>query len=156
MKLITPLFPIYFPNTKGRIRAAQLHDLHHIATGYKTDWAGEAEIGAWELASGCSNYFMAWLLNFYSFSFGLVAVPIRVYKAFICGCSSKNLYHLEKEGFQESILEDSVGKLQERLELDHSQSPKAQFKIKFFFWYALAVTYGIAFCAIFFYLIKFL
>ena len=26
--------PIYIPNTKGRMRAVQLHDLHHIATEY--------------------------------------------------------------------------------------------------------------------------
>lgn len=34
-----------FPNTAGRKRAIPLHDLHHVLTGYGTDWVGEAEIG---------------------------------------------------------------------------------------------------------------
>jgi hypothetical protein len=32
------------------------HDLHHVATGFDTTLVGEAEIGAWELASGCRHY----------------------------------------------------------------------------------------------------
>ena len=35
-----------FPNTAGRVRAVRYHDLHHVVTGYATDWTGEAEIGA--------------------------------------------------------------------------------------------------------------
>src|SRR2546425_10008425 len=60
---------LWFPNTRGRVRAVRLHDLHHIATGYTTTPVGEAEIGAWELASGCGDYLAAWVLN-------LGAVPI--------------------------------------------------------------------------------
>ena len=45
-----------FPNTDSRKRAVPLHDLHHILTGYKTDWMGEAEIGAWELRAGCNSF----------------------------------------------------------------------------------------------------
>src|SRR5215470_18087947 len=43
--------PIYFPNTAARVHAVRFHDLHHVATEYKTTWTGEAEIGAWEIAS---------------------------------------------------------------------------------------------------------
>ena len=35
-----------FPNTESRKHAVPLHDLHHVLTGYQTDWLGEAEIGA--------------------------------------------------------------------------------------------------------------
>src|SRR5690349_1116580 len=70
--LKTPLFSFKFPNTKGRIKAAKLHDLHHIATGYPTTWKGEAEIGAWEVASGCRHYFWAWWLNFSAVFIGFV------------------------------------------------------------------------------------
>jgi len=52
-----------FPNVAPRVRAVKLHDLHHILTGYGTSWTGEAEIAAWELASGCRSYVAAWLLN---------------------------------------------------------------------------------------------
>jgi hypothetical protein len=51
-----------FPNTESRKRVVPLHDLHHILTGYGTDWLGEAEIGAWELRAGC-NMLIAYFLN---------------------------------------------------------------------------------------------
>ncbi len=41
-------FPYAIPNTEGRVRALRYHDLHHIMTGYRTDWTGETEISAWE------------------------------------------------------------------------------------------------------------
>ena len=44
------------PNSEGRRRAVRFHDLHHVLTGYQTDFRGEAEIGAWELASGCLRW----------------------------------------------------------------------------------------------------
>jgi hypothetical protein len=40
------------PNTPAHRRAIMLHDLHHVATGYGTDLAGEGEISAWELRRG--------------------------------------------------------------------------------------------------------
>ena len=39
------------------------HDLHHILTEYDTTWTGEAEVSAWELATGCKNYLAAWILD---------------------------------------------------------------------------------------------
>src|SRR5690349_9357412 len=45
-----------FPNTASRIAAVRYHDLHHLVTGYDTDVMGEAEIAAWELASGCERF----------------------------------------------------------------------------------------------------
>src|SRR5262245_33831674 len=35
--------PIYVPNTARHRWAIMLHDLHHVATGYGTDIAGEGE-----------------------------------------------------------------------------------------------------------------
>ncbi|MEJ7671738.1 MAG: hypothetical protein WKF59_03300 [Chitinophagaceae bacterium] len=61
--------PIYIPlpNTKARIDAVKIHDIHHILTEYKATLKGEAEIGAWELAWGCGKYYVAWILNMGSF-----------------------------------------------------------------------------------------
>ena len=42
-----------FPNTRARVAAARIHDLHHVTAEYETTWVGEGEIAAWELASGC-------------------------------------------------------------------------------------------------------
>ena len=40
------------PNTPSHRLAIMRHDLHHVATGYGTDLAGEAEISAWEVRRG--------------------------------------------------------------------------------------------------------
>lgn len=40
------------PNTRRHRRALMRHDLHHVATGYGTDLAGEAELSAWEIRTG--------------------------------------------------------------------------------------------------------
>jgi len=40
------------PNTKRHAAAIRLHDLHHVATGFGTDLAGEGEISAWEVRGG--------------------------------------------------------------------------------------------------------
>lgn len=55
VRVETKPFPVYFPNTACRVEAAKLHDLHHIANEYETDWPGEVEIAAWEIASGCGR-----------------------------------------------------------------------------------------------------
>src|SRR5262245_9878283 len=40
------------PNTPRHRVAIMWHDLHHVATGYGTDPAGEGEISAWEIRRG--------------------------------------------------------------------------------------------------------
>jgi hypothetical protein len=106
--------PVYIPNTAARVRAVRLHDLHHVATGYDTDLVGEAEIGAWELASGCRGYVAAWWLNLTAVLMGLVLAPRRVARAFRRGRGSRNLY---AEGWSETLLDETVGDLRERLAL---------------------------------------
>ena len=64
--------PIVFPNTRARVRAIRAHDVHHVVTGYATTWTGEAEIGAWEIASGCADQWAAWMLNLMALPIGLV------------------------------------------------------------------------------------
>jgi hypothetical protein len=69
---------------------------------YETDLPGEAEIAAWEIASGCARYHAAWILNFGAFGAGLVVAPRRLFRAFLRGRHTKtNLY---KSGFDESRL----------------------------------------------------
>ena len=137
-------FPFYFPNTKGRVRAAKLHDLHHIALEYQTDWPGETEIAAWEIASGCGGYFWAWLLNLGAFTVGLVLFPQRLFRAFIRGRrAATNLY---AEGFPESQLPmRSVGWLREKLGPGGEDlSANARDKLAFAIWCIVAVAYHAA------------
>ena len=103
-----------FPNTVARIRAVKLHDLHHIVTNYDTSWTGEAEIAAWELASGCERYVAAWVLNIGGMAIGLVIAPRRTMRAFARGRTTRNLYRTE---FNEAMLERTVGELRAELGL---------------------------------------
>ena len=106
--------PVWFRNTRGRRAALLQHDLHHIATGYETTLVGEAEIGAWELASGCRHYYAAWLLNVGAVGIGLLIAPRRVWRAFLRGRRCNNLYHL---GVDTRWPDDTVGSLRQRLGL---------------------------------------
>jgi hypothetical protein len=81
------------PNSEGRRRAVRFHDLHHVVTGYSTDLRGEAEIGAWELASGCLRWPVATVLNFFALSLGLVMAPGRMVRAWARGRHTRNLYN---------------------------------------------------------------
>jgi len=107
--------PLAFPNTPSRQRALPMHDLHHVATGYPTTLLGEAEIGAWEVAGGCRNYWAAWVLDAAGFGYGVVFAPRRMYRAFVSGRRSKNLYHL---GYTDELLGLDVTELRRRLQID--------------------------------------
>lgn len=111
--------PIGFPNTESRKRAIPIHDLHHVATGYATTFAGESEIAAWEIAGGCSDYSAAWVLNACSFACGLVLAPRRVYRAFLRGRNSRTLYHT---GWNDSLLDASVADLKTSLSIDRADA----------------------------------
>ena len=130
-------FPVYFPNTASRVRSARLHDLHHLALEYRTDWPGEVEIAGWEIASGCGPHPWAWLLNLGAFAVGMVLFPKRLYSAFIRGRHSANLY---RNGLPEAELRTTtVGWLRERLGVgqDNSEARPAD-KLAFAFWCLLA------------------
>jgi hypothetical protein len=106
------------PNTQGRKRALLFHDIHHVVTGYSVKFKGEAEIGAWEIGSKCKGYFTAFFLDFMAFTVGLFIYPRSVYRAFMRGRHSINLYHnmIEKE----ALLNMSIKEARTLLKLDIS------------------------------------
>ena len=108
-------FFIAFPNTAARVRSVRLHDIHHVLTEYDTTWAGEAEIGAWEVASGCADHYPAWVLNFGAIAIGLLIAPRKTIRAFRRGWRKPNLYRRE---FDESLLTRTVGDLRAELEIE--------------------------------------
>ena len=87
VKLSVGPIPVVFPNTKGRQRAVPFHDLHHVVTGYDTSLVGEAEIGGWELATGCVSVPSALILNLLVIWPVLFFAPGAVYRAFVRGRS---------------------------------------------------------------------
>jgi len=105
---------LWFPNSEARVRAVRYHDLHHVATGSDTDWTGEGEIAAWEIASSCRGFLAACWLNLSAMAIGLAIAPARIFRAFVRGRHTRNLY---AERFDDALLATSVGALRERLEL---------------------------------------
>jgi ubiquinone biosynthesis protein Coq4 len=95
----------------------KLHDLHHVLTEYGTSWTGEAEISAWELASGCRDYAAAWVLNGLGLLMGLVIAPKRVAHAFLLGRRTGNLYGRE---VNDALLDERIGVLREQLLLNRA------------------------------------
>jgi hypothetical protein len=106
--------PLSLYNSKARVRAVRYHDLHHILTEYETTLTGEAEIAAWELASGCRRYLAAWILNIGALLVGLMLSPKKVVVAYKRGRKSSNLYGRE---FSQELLSTSIGKLRSELGL---------------------------------------
>ena len=140
--------PLAFPNTEGRRRAVRFHDLHHVLTEYPTTWRGEFEIAAWEVAGGIRRYWVAWLLDLLGFACGLVVFPRAVYRVFVRGRHSRNLYG---EAWDESILTRRVGEVRHRLKLDVEEArPTGDDRIAFVKWAAASVAAYVATLAVMF------
>jgi hypothetical protein len=114
--------PFAFPNTQARVRAVRYHDLHHVVTGYATSPTGEAEIAAWEIATGCAGFAAAWILNLYALPLGLATDAGATWRAFLRGRRTRNLY---RAVYDEALLAERVGDVRERLGLGDARSPLA-------------------------------
>ena len=112
----------YFPNFDARRQALRLHDIHHLVTEYQTNLAGEAEIAAWEIGGSCTTYWAAWLLNFTAFCYGWLCLPRRVFRAFVRGRRTRNLYH---EGWRDAFLDETIGGMRRHLQLVQT-TPRAR------------------------------
>ena len=87
--------PFTFPilNLKSRKKALIFHDLHHLITGYQTNMRGEAEISAWEIASGgWGRLWYIWGIVLSGFAFGVAFYPKTTKKAFDVGNGCRNAY----------------------------------------------------------------
>ena len=109
--------PLKFPNTKAHQWATPLHDLHHVLTGCRTDWIGEAEIGAWELRAGCKTFVVYWL-DLSGVVIGMFLSPGRVWRAFRAARGARTLYR-DPELCQ-SVLRMTVGEARARLGIKSS------------------------------------
>jgi hypothetical protein len=116
----------------------RFHDLHHVLTEYPTDWRGEFEIAAWEVAGGIRRYWEAWLLDLLGFACGLFVWPRSVYRAFMRGRRSSNLYYDE---WDDSILGRRVGDVRHSLRLDAAEArPTWRDRAAFAFWAAASLA----------------
>jgi hypothetical protein len=86
-----------FPNTPARRKVIALHDVNHLVAGVSTGNVGEAEISAWELASGgCGKYLAAWGLDLAGMLMGFVW-PNHVLRAFSAGRTMRNAYAFDAD-----------------------------------------------------------
>ena len=113
---ITKKLILYIPNFNERKRAVLKHDIHHLVTGYPSTFKGETEISAWEIGSGCRNYWAAWILDLPGMMMGLLFNPIGVFKAFIRGRRTLNLY--SEKWTEEQALDMQVFALKKQMLLD--------------------------------------
>lgn len=133
--------PIVFPNFDARRAVLVEHDVHHLLTGYRTDWTGEGEIGAFEIATGCRHLWAAWFFNLGGFLFGLLLAPRRTFRAFVRGRRSTNFYGADRE----RTLQHTVAEARHALGLDRDPGPATwRDALAFAGWVAVVVAaYGV-------------
>jgi hypothetical protein len=103
------------PNTRRHRAAIMLHDLHHVATGFGTDFVGEAEVSAWECRRGLRplGLYTGWIVLSLTLT-GLLVAPRRTLAAWrASGPGASSLFHETRH--YDAILEASVGELRARL-----------------------------------------
>lgn len=103
---------LWLPNPPSRRVMVPLHDLHHVATGYRVDLRGEAEIGAWELGAGSTTATL-WFINMTAATIGLFVAPKRTIRALRAGRTARTLYVLRPE--YSELLDITVGELRRLL-----------------------------------------
>lgn len=130
--------PLTIPNTRARKRAVPYHDLHHIVTGYSTDYIGEFEISGWEMGAGCGRYAAAWVLNLGGTAGGALRAPRRTFAAFCLGRRSHTLYGRELP----ELLEQTVS--QTRADCGLDPRPAVKPEASDFLWFVLASALGLA------------
>lgn len=109
---------IYFPNFKARKKVLLKHDIHHLLTGYTAKMKGETEISAWELSTGCTHNWFAFIINTNGMMAGFPFNLKGIWKAWLRGKSSKNLY--QKKYNDEHLLYEKVAELKNDLGLMHN------------------------------------
>ena len=108
-----PVFPLFvLPETVRDV--VLIHDVHHLITGYGTDFRGEMELNAWTLASG--GYFFNgapwWALGqdgeaLLNAIHSLIWMPREFLSAFRKGWRRHSLYALDVATVLEMDLEDA-------------------------------------------------
>jgi len=138
-------FYIPMPNPPSRKRALVFHDIHHLVTGYSGEWQGEAAIGAWEVGSGCNDYYAAWVLDLGLMALGIWIYPKTVFNAFVRGLRSRNLYHYLFTG--EEAKKMTVTELRKQLEIKEPgyENPTLKEKLIFFEWWIISWVFSFVF-----------
>ena len=107
-----------------------------MLTGYKATPIGEGEIGAWEVATGCRKLWAGWVLNLFAMGFAMPFAPRRVYRAFVRGRHSRNLYGGE---YTDELLATGIEEARKQAGLSDSvPAATGRDKLAFAFWLGVA------------------
>ena len=121
---IGPFTLIGFPNFQHRLQAILRHDLHHIVLNLDTSSLGEGLIAAWELGSGCGQYWISWCMEPQALWWGILMAPRKTFALFILGRSSRNFFH---ETVPANFLDLPVGELRKKLLPENQNSLRTKF-----------------------------
>jgi hypothetical protein len=103
------------PNTRRHRWAIMLHDLHHVATGFRTDITGEGQISAWELRAGLRHLGLyVGSIVLFGALVGMICAPRLSWRAWKAG--GRSLFAGGGPPTEE-LLSLTVGELRERLGL---------------------------------------
>ena len=108
------------PNTRKHRVSIMLHDLHHVATGFGTDLAGEGEISAWEARRGLGalGAYVGGIVASGALM-GLMLAPRRTVRAWQSSSAGDSLFPLTKRddftARYEALLAMTVGELRREL-----------------------------------------
>jgi len=91
-------FIMPLPNYQWRREAIDVHDAHHLITGYPTSVSGELCLAAWELGVKCYGNIWARTLCGFLFLLGLASQPWKTINAFRAGQALIPLYAKYRNG----------------------------------------------------------
>ncbi len=93
VKVYTGCMLVPLPNIETRRKYLKYHDFHHLITRYSVGRIGEGKTSAWELGTGTFyHYPVLGIMNLIALSTGLFLEPKAMWKAFLSGKKSRNLY----------------------------------------------------------------
>ena len=96
VRLGQKMVPVY--PTWGIRNQLAAHDFHHVLTGYDTSLRGEAELAAWEVASGgCGWSPFFWVDRLLLLVAAPLLIPRAMFRAFRNGLRCRNLYGRTRE-----------------------------------------------------------
>lgn len=116
-------FSYSIPNPPRHRWGLMWHDLHHVATGFGTDVAGEGEICAWEVRSLRYMGVYVGFLVMLAVGWGLLGSPLRTLRSFRRAAGGRTL--LDGALQYESALNMTIGQLREHLRLDQAGLARA-------------------------------
>ncbi len=136
-----PELPMALPNPAAHGWALRCHDLHHVLTGYGTDWVGEAEVSGFELGGGVGRHGVALPFDMAGVALGIWLAPARTFRAFVCGRRADSLFVI---GYRRWMLERTVTEMRVMCGIQTDPVPSWGDRLLFVAWAFVSTLWLIA------------